>query len=509
MSRKKGGADPRDQFWAAVDSQKMDTLRWCLSNATGLLASTQNEDGLTSFMAAAQGNKWKSMQMLIDFYARSKENRPSGWVECTDENGKTAMMMAAEEGSVKCVDFLLDAQPQGRGENRGVNAPTLGPELLKQKDRTGKTAIDYAKNNRRKDVVALIEDFLRPPSEDEAVADDPDGISSTQKSKAKKRALAAQSGGDMLRQHTEQDAAHLKKMEEERAATIAADAIKKRGPPVWPEIAKVDSTADKSSKICEVSVLRDTAGSDCPAHGDANNPCDPALWDLAMLNRLTLKLPKGMLTHFPSSIGRLKALQVLVVSGNAITKLPDEISDLSNLKILEVQDNVLTALPSTISKCSKLEVVKVGRNQITSLEPLEGLTALTIVHADSNKLDDLDGLSFEKLSRLSELCMSNNPITEIPDEIGCCPVLASISMAGCSINALPHAITQLKKVKELNLDGNPLKDNKVKKYLDQGGKGLKDLWKYLEKNAKKGGGGGKKSKKKKKVVSDSEEEDED
>eukprot|EP01060_Flectonema_neradi_P013722 TRINITY_DN2044_c5_g1_i1.p1 TRINITY_DN2044_c5_g1~~TRINITY_DN2044_c5_g1_i1.p1 ORF type:complete len:510 (+),score=129.63 TRINITY_DN2044_c5_g1_i1:82-1611(+) len=509
MSRRKGGADPRDQFWAAVESQKMDTLRWCLSNATGLLASTQNDEGLTSFMVAAKGGKWKSMQMLIDFYARSKENRPSGWVECTDENGKTALMMAAEEGSVKCVDFLLDAQPQGRGENRGVNAPTLGPELLKQKDRTGKTAFDYAKNNRRKDVVSLIEDFLRPPSEDEAVADDPDGISSTQKSKAKKRALAAQSGGDMLSQHKEQDAAHLKKVEEERAATAAAEAIQKRDrPPVWPEIAKVDSTADKSSKICEVSVIRDSPGSDCPAHGDAANPCDPALWDLAMLNRLTLKLPKGMLTQLPSAIGRLTALQVLVVSGNALSKLPDELSTLPQLKILEAQDNNLTELPSALSKCTKLQVVKVGRNQITSLEPMSGLTELTIVHADGNKLDSMDGLNFEKLSRLSELCLSNNAIDEISDEIGCCPVLASIKMAGCSITSIPGAITQLKKVKELNLDNNPLKDNKVKKYLDQGGKGLKDLWKYLEKNAKKGGGG-KKNKKKKKVVSESEDEDED
>ena len=47
-------------------------------------------------------------------------------------------------------------------------------------------------------------------------------------------------------------------------------------------------------------------------------------------------------------------------------------------------------------------------------------------------------------------------------------------------------------MKELNLDGNPLADSKIKKMLARKGKGLKELWKYIPKMRPQ-----KKSKKKK------------
>eukprot|EP01064_Diplonema_japonicum_P012119 TRINITY_DN1958_c0_g1_i1.p1 TRINITY_DN1958_c0_g1~~TRINITY_DN1958_c0_g1_i1.p1 ORF type:complete len:505 (+),score=229.52 TRINITY_DN1958_c0_g1_i1:39-1553(+) len=504
MSRKRGGGDPKDQFWASVESQKQDTLRWCLHNCNGLEASTQNEDGLTSFMLSAKHDKWKSMQQLIDFYARAPALREHGWVECQDEDGKSALMYACESGSLKSVDFLLDAQPQGRGERRGVNAPTMADQLLKQKDKKGKTAYDHAKLRKRDKIIEYIDDYLAPPEEVEEVEKNADGISSTQKSKQKKRAMLAQSGGDALEKHLEEEKAHNIRLEAEKAADNAVENIKNRKP-VWVEIEKVDKQADNSSKICELNIVREKAGGDCPAHGDEKNPVDPALWDLAMLNRLSLKLPKGMLTSLPSDLQRLTVLQILIVSKNSLSMLPEEIGLLSNLKVLEAEDNDLTVLPKGLGECKKLEVLKLGRNKVSDLDVLRKHTNLTMIHCNNNQLTSLEAIPFENLARLSELCMQGNAITELPDEVGSCPVLSKISLQNNQIKELPAALTALKKVKEVNMDENPLKDNKVKKYLDQGGKGLKDLWKYLEKNAKKGGGG--KKKKKKTVVESDEEED--
>jgi len=63
---------------------------------------------------------------------------------------------------------------------------------------------------------------------------------------------------------------------------------------------------------------------------------------------------------------------------------------------------------------------------------------------------------------------------------------------------VPASLAECKKLKELKIDGCPVKDNKVKKYLQQGE--MKQLAKYLEKNGAgaSGGksGGGKKGKKK-------------
>ena len=152
--------------------------------------------------------------------------------------------------------------------------------------------------------------------------------------------------------------------------------------------------------------------------------------------------------------------------------------------------------------------MKVGNNALTSLDFLSGLSNLTIVSAPANKLTSLDGVPFAKCPRLSELSCPQNEITEIPDEISACPIMSRVQLSNNLITEVPFAVTTLKKVKELALLENPLSDNKVKKYLDMGGKGMKDLWKYLEKNAKKGGGGGKKNKKKKKQVDSDDEEDE-
>eukprot|EP01061_Rhynchopus_euleeides_P008096 TRINITY_DN17137_c0_g1_i3.p1 TRINITY_DN17137_c0_g1~~TRINITY_DN17137_c0_g1_i3.p1 ORF type:complete len:176 (+),score=74.29 TRINITY_DN17137_c0_g1_i3:51-530(+) len=155
MARRGGKKDPIDQFWGAVESQKMDTLRWTLSNCNNLFASTQNEDGLTSFMVAASRDKWKSMQMLIDFYSRQKELRDGGWLECQDEQGKTALMYAAETGSVKCTDFILDAQPQGRGDRKSLDDTSYAKSLVAQKDKKGLTALEHATRNKKQNVATF------------------------------------------------------------------------------------------------------------------------------------------------------------------------------------------------------------------------------------------------------------------------------------------------------------------------------------------------------------------
>ena len=330
----------------------MDTLRWSLSNCNNVTASTHNDDGMTSFMLAASKGKFKSLEMLIDFYSRNSALREAGWLECKDEQGRTALMYAAEQGQSKCVDHILDARPMGRGDRKDINDHSYALHLVSQKDGRGKTALDYATKNKRTEVIEMLEEFINPPkepTEEEKAKNNPEGISSTQMSKQKKRALLEQCGGDSMEKSKEQEKIFEQRVKQENDAQKTADAIKSRTA-IWKEIQKVDSQAEKTSKICELTITRTEVGEDCPAYGDAANPCDPALWDLAMLNRLSLKLPKGILTTVPSSIEKLQSLQILILSGNALTSLPDEMGKLANLKVFEVEHNKLTSIPSTLSK---------------------------------------------------------------------------------------------------------------------------------------------------------------
>ena len=509
-----GGGDPVAQFWTALQNQKMDSLRWTLSNANGLVASTQNEDGKTSFMQACACDKTKSLQMLIDFYARAQALRESGWLECKDDKGRTALMYAAEYGNAKCVDTLLDAQPQGRTDRpKSANDMSFAIMLCGQKDAKGHTALDIAKRNNKTNVVDMLTEFLAPPeeltAEEAAKQANPEGVSATQASKQKKRELMEASGGDSLAKAKEQEKAASDRKASEKAASEAAAAIKDRKA-LWPEVAKADSNAEKTSKICELTIVRKAAGDDCPAYGDAANPVDPALWDLTMLNRLSLRLPAGTLTSLPGAqLSRLTAMQTLILSGNDLTSLPEEIGELSLLKVLEVENNKLAALPAGLQKCAKLEVVKVGGNQLTSLSGLEGLVNINRLQCFSNKITTLDAVDFPKLTRLTELLAQQNEIDAVPD-LSQCTYLSTLSMHTNKLADLPASLCGLKKLKDMDFSSNPFSDPKVRKLLDvKGSKGISGVQKYLEKNGKKAGGGGGKKNKKKKQVESSDEEDDD
>eukprot|EP01062_Namystynia_karyoxenos_P034350 TRINITY_DN2518_c0_g1_i1.p1 TRINITY_DN2518_c0_g1~~TRINITY_DN2518_c0_g1_i1.p1 ORF type:complete len:553 (+),score=225.91 TRINITY_DN2518_c0_g1_i1:71-1660(+) len=521
--RKGYGGDPREQFWEALLREKCDTLTWCLRNCGGLLASTQNEDGLTALMLCASQNKHKSLGLLLDFYGKNPGNREAGWVECVDSNeGKTAMMMAAERGFVRCVDLLLDAEARGRGEGRrpggkGGAAPlSLGEQQLRQKDPRGRTARDLAVANKRDEVVALIDDFLAPPDEAAAVqaGRDEAGMSSTQRSKAKKRELLAAAGDsslDKLKEEQEERQRRQEELEQKVAATLAAA---KDAAAVWPEVKKAEETADSSAKVCQLTIQRDAPGPDCPCPGAlGDDGIDPALWRLFFLNRLQIRFPEGALTRLPGAgLQRLSALQTLIVSHNALESLPNEIGELP-LRVLEAENNKLTELPQSLAKCDKLEVLNLKRNRITSLAPLAPLTNLSAVSADDNALTSIADIAFGACKMLSLISFQNNQIEEVPSELGAGASLASINLANNQIKELPFEVTNLRKVKDLNLSGCPIADAKVRRYLEAGGKGLKDLWKYLEKNSKRGGGrggggGGKKGKGKKKKQESSDDEDE-
>eukprot|EP00755_Sulcionema_specki_P010576 Sspe_Gene.7006::Locus_2354_Transcript_2_2_Confidence_0.667_Length_1721::g.7006::m.7006/K19613/SHOC2, SUR8; leucine-rich repeat protein SHOC2 len=493
--KRKGGGDPREAFWNAVANQKMDTIRWSLSNLNGLEASTQNEDGITSMMLAVKLSKPQSLNMLIDFYARQPLLRERGWVECCDNDGKTALMMAAEQGNEQMLDALLEAQPLGRGE-RSIGP--LGHKLLEQKCKKGWTARDYAVKNKKQNVVEYIDEWLKPPEEaEEQGAATSGGLSSTQQSKLKKRALLAAVGDTTIEERIQKEKEREELAKQQREEEEKAEkARKERGPPAWPEVEKVESTIGFSSKVCEVTIIRPERGPDCPVRGDEENPCDPCLWHLPTLNRLQLKLPEGLLRRIPPEVRNLQALQILILSDNALESLPDEIGHLTALRVLEAENNAIQAFPPSLSKCTQLEVVRCGRNRIPSVLPLKAMKNLTTVALDFNLVTTVE-LDFPNLPRLADVSFQGNQLTEIPEEIGAAQALQRINFSSNKIKEVPSEITALKKIKELQLQDNPLSDSKVKRYLEGGGKGLKDLWKYLEKTAAKPKKGGKKGKKKK------------
>jgi len=473
---RRGGGDKRGAFFRSVKDENLPTLRWSITHGCFNPLATEDDDGHTALQLAAVHGSVRSMEMILDHLKRMRELDQI--YDCVDTDDRNVLMMAAARGQYRMVKLL--STYQGLSKDR----------LWRAKDAGGRTARDYAVGRKHKDIIDF---FDGTEVEVEEVDEGPTehverGIDLTKVSARKvKNATAA-------------------------AAEAAAGATKSavEGPitePLWPEVKAVleaEKLPDRTSWLRDLNVTRRKAaadGDEADAEAAALPPplpgsfvIDPALWRCTTLNVLKLQMPVGAIIALPADVSRLDILSTLIIAGNMIQSLPESIGDLKHLKVLEAGNNALTALPDGLSRCEALEVIDVSHNALTTLMPLAPLKQLVSLHADSNQLTSLDGLTFSELERLVDLSCSGNQISALSPEIGLLAgSLMTLNLSSNKLTAVPAELGQLgkkKKLQKLLLGDNPIKDPRVKKNLkkaEKGGRDLKEALKFLEKSAGKKG----------------------
>jgi len=425
---------------SSIHSQTLSDLRDCLTT-TAMEAHTRNAaSGETAIMEAAGAGRIKSLDTLLDWYERRKVLRPKGWIDLrNDEAGRTALHLACSGGHLECVQSLL---------RYGA--------ILTIKDDAGKTARDLAVERKKPACVECIDDHLREPeSEEEVVEADGSVLTSTQRSKLKKK---------------EREAAERKeKTGGEASAQRQVDMTTRRIEPApsWDEVAKLCESFDQLRALHDLSSTRQAS------------TIDPALFNLHWLKVLKLKLGPEFKALPGSDLARLTELQQLILSGNpALAELPAQVTSLRNLRVLEIEGCALRALPDGLGNLAALETINVANNALTRLD-LEGCSFLACLNAAGNKLADIDNVSWASLTRLTELKVSRNKLAGLPASLGQCAQLATLEAESNAIKELPSELAGLKKLKALKLDGNPIADGKVVRMLGREGKGLRELLKYL------------------------------
>ncbi|WP_248797529.1 leucine-rich repeat-containing protein kinase family protein [Pseudomonas sp. MWU13-2105] len=139
------------------------------------------------------------------------------------------------------------------------------------------------------------------------------------------------------------------------------------------------------------------------------------------------------LSEFPREIFQLAdSLEILNLSGNALSSLPDDLHRLTHLRILFCSDNLFTELPACLGQCAKLSMVAFKANRIEQVSAA-GLPPL-----------------------LRWLILTDNRISELPEELGRRPLLQKLMLAGNRLRALPATLADCHRLELIRIAANQL-----------------------------------------------------
>ncbi|MBC7877030.1 MAG: TIR domain-containing protein [Anaerolineales bacterium] len=164
-----------------------------------------------------------------------------------------------------------------------------------------------------------------------------------------------------------------------------------------------------------------------------------------------LNLLDNKLQTLPREIGNLVSLEILNLDFNQIRDLPLEFANLKSLKQLDFDDNNSGYFPFAITKLTNLEGLYIMGNQIEYLPAEIGsLTQLEEFDINANLLTSLP-TEFGNLANLKNLDISRNDFTEIPNELFNLNDLEELYAGENHITNISSDISKLKNLRQLNL----------------------------------------------------------
>ncbi|XP_050401832.1 leucine-rich repeat-containing protein 40 [Patella vulgata] len=144
-----------------------------------------------------------------------------------------------------------------------------------------------------------------------------------------------------------------------------------------------------------------------------------------------VNLHKNIFTDLPSNLRLLSdTVTELHLNWNKISTLSSEISAFKRLVCLDLGNNMLTDLPKEISSLQNIREIIISRNRFTVIPSVVfELKKLEILFASDNKIEVIDVDGLKRLPVLATLDLQNNNISQVPPELGNCP-LKSLQIAG-------------------------------------------------------------------------------
>lgn len=173
-----------------------------------------------------------------------------------------------------------------------------------------------------------------------------------------------------------------------------------------------------------------------------------------------LRLSENLLDGDPTGfLSNLKSLEVLDLRDNAISDISVGLADLVNLRVLIVAGNKLTSIPFLCLQSLPLVELDAARNRLDGIlipQSVDGLSTLKTLDVSSNALTGLLENEATSLSSLQVLNIAENRLCAIPD-VSKWAELVTLSAGGNKLLTIPEGLTNLEKVRNIDLTRNNLK----------------------------------------------------
>ncbi|OAD61776.1 Leucine-rich repeat-containing protein 58 [Eufriesea mexicana] len=172
----------------------------------------------------------------------------------------------------------------------------------------------------------------------------------------------------------------------------------------------------------------------------------------------TLLLHQNRLTSIPQTIVRFTNLSSLDISNCGLHSLPDFLGDCP-LSCLVAKHNNLTndSLPKNFKNLSRLRELHLSGNRLTDFpQQVLELTDLKYLYLGGNQITEISK-DVWKLQKLHVLSMGGNRLTEVPSTLGELMSLQALTLCDNMLESLPSSIAKLTNLKSLLLHKNKLR----------------------------------------------------
>ncbi len=130
-----------------------------------------------------------------------------------------------------------------------------------------------------------------------------------------------------------------------------------------------------------------------------------------------LNLSNNKIKVIPTELFDCQFLGVLNLSYNKIEEFPMTLSDHQYLYKIDFSHNLMSEFADEFADIKNLQWLNLSNNQIEEIEHLYDLRNLEYLNLSSNQIKSIPVSIFKEMPRLKVLDLTNNPITEIPEEV--------------------------------------------------------------------------------------------